>query len=74
MLQVLKLLGVEMCTRGHKLLSKIEKQVCRDAKAKVDAKMKLKAERDPEQKLEACSFSPRTFFLTVFLRLFAGLW
>ena len=35
---------------------------------------KLKAEREPEQKLEACSFSPRTVFLTVFLRLLAGLW
>jgi hypothetical protein len=50
MLQVLKLLGVEVCTRGQKLLSKIEKNVCRDATSKLSAEMKYKAELKAEQK------------------------
>jgi hypothetical protein len=50
MRQVLKLLGVEVCTRGQQLLSKIEKNVCRDATSKLSAEMKHKAEVKAVQK------------------------
>ncbi len=50
--QVLKLLGVEVCIRGQKLLSKIEKNVCRDATSKLNAEMKHTAEPKAMHKIK----------------------
>ena len=50
--QVLKLLGVDVCIRGQKLLSKIEKNVCREATSKLNAEMKHSAELKAVHKMK----------------------
>ena len=62
MMQVLKLLGVEVCIRGQKLLSKIEKNVCRELTSRLNAEMKHKAERNGDNALARSLFTEDDFY------------